>query len=426
MIASWKKAIALTLGIALLLSGLFLGLALFFTHRPGQSLKLQAIERTARILAQRGEYSRNLAVMGPIPADGTGVLGLLWIVDRQGQVLASSTSAPLPPEALPILDRLDRTQFTPQIFDAGSLPWRNKFFATPIPGKPSDTLVIQDLGRGPGISRVKTIGTVFLSLMFFVSLIVWLILRWILKQREALFLRIHEVERSKIELIRNLAHDIRTPLTSLRTASEALQQGSNQAMSASDRETLIRTTYDESIYLTRLVENLLFISELGADRRSKPRKIEAINITALTRKRVEHRQANPRGAEVQIHFESEMSELDYEVSDLHWSRLISNLLENAERHAKTRVIVRLCTLPGGFALEVLDDGPGLPESAIQTYGHQREVQRDPGEPSRFGLGTIIIRSIVEAETGKLIVCNRPTGGLQVRAEFRMPAETPAH
>jgi signal transduction histidine kinase len=475
---SWISLVAMSLGLSLLLSAFFVGLIFSFTYRSGQPLKRLAIERTARVIALQGEYSRNLELLGPLPQDGSGVLGRLWVVDPTGAILASSTTIPLPRETLSLLASLDRTDPVPQVFNTGGLFDGTRLFLTPMPGKSSDTLVIQDLRRGPGWTWLKTVSGIFLGLSFFVCLLVWMIVKWIFRQRsreirsvmqrissgelsarlkvdkidevleissdfnqmadqiERLFKRIQEIETSKIELIRNLAHDIRTPLTSLRAASETLNQDSAKKPNDEDRNSLLKTTHEESVYLGRLVENLLFISELSVERTAHQRAQTPVDLRELTRRRIEQRQINPLRADTNIHFECDFSTIFYPIPDLYWSRLLNNLIENAERHARSAISVSLRQLEDSVQLEVLDDGPGLPEYGLKNYGIERPHRHDHScsgssdrelgvtAPSRFGLGSVIIRSIVENSGGTLRVSNRPTGGLRVCARFPLKQTTP--
>ena len=102
-----------------------------------------------------------------------------------------------------------------------------------------------------------------------------------------------------------------------------------------------------------------------------------------------------------------------------------NLLENAERHARTAVSVSLAHSGAFVILEVSDDGPGVPvedrERIFDRFVRLDEARgRDAGGA---GLGLAITREIVVAHGGEVAVAEAPGGG--ARFVVRLPAAGPA-
>jgi signal transduction histidine kinase len=464
----WLKPLGVSVLTSLTISACFFAVLWMIIHHSGFPTKLQLIARVARILAlprgtpdtqdrdrSRVQYSTNLALFGPIPEDGSGVLGRLWVVDADGQSLASSTTNPVPRDAIPLLTQLDRALDAPVKFKVGSFPHKTQFFLMPIPGQPTHTLVIHDLQRGPVRTWVKSLMIAVLVSTLLISLTTWKLLAWMFQQRsrdvrtlmqrmaagelsarlpvdqmerslglpedfnqmaneiELLVQKVRQIEASKLQLIRNLAHDLRTPLTSLRTAAEALYQNRDK-LETRDFESLTQVTYSESIYLGRLVEDLLFMAELKSqDPIKKP-----LELVSRARTIIEQRQILLKNSNLKLTLHAEHPELHHLISDLHWSRLLTNLLENSERHAESEVNVRINAQEDGFRLEVLDDGPGLSQDQLEKYGIERFTEaRGAGSSMRFGLGAVIIRSLIESSGGTLTVRNRIEGGLHIRADF---------
>jgi signal transduction histidine kinase len=100
-------------------------------------------------------------------------------------------------------------------------------------------------------------------------------------------------------------------------------------------------------------------------------------------------------------------------------RAVRNLVENALRHARTEVVVRI-TLDGDWAsLVVADDGPGF-QADLLEHGVDRFTPGDsPEAHGGAGLGLAIVNAIVRAHDGTLELRNREPSGAVV--EIRLPA-----
>jgi signal transduction histidine kinase len=94
------------------------------------------------------------------------------------------------------------------------------------------------------------------------------------------------------------------------------------------------------------------------------------------------------------------------------------LLDNAVRHARSRVQVRGRADAEGALLEIADDGPGIPE-AWREKALTRGARLDESSPTH-GLGLAIARDFIEASGGTLILAGEAGEGLEVIA--RWPGE----
>src|SRR5262245_36858625 len=97
--------------------------------------------------------------------------------------------------------------------------------------------------------------------------------------------------------------------------------------------------------------------------------------------------------------------------------MLGNLLDNACKWARRRVIVD--SSPAGDALEISvdDDGPGV-EASMRDVVLQRGVRADEAAPGS-GLGLAIARDLAELYGGSIALDGAPAGGL--RARLRLPA-----
>jgi two-component system, OmpR family, sensor kinase len=101
------------------------------------------------------------------------------------------------------------------------------------------------------------------------------------------------------------------------------------------------------------------------------------------------------------------------------ARAVSNLLENAKRHAGGVETLRVETRPGAVAFVVEDGGPGFAkgdEDRVFEPFYKRKSTASNGEES-VGLGLALVKKIAEAHQGRVFAENRPRGGARVGVEF---------
>ena len=105
-------------------------------------------------------------------------------------------------------------------------------------------------------------------------------------------------------------------------------------------------------------------------------------------------------------------------------RLVTNLVDNAVRHARSAVVVRLDREPGRLVVEVTDDGPGI-AAADRSRVFDRFVRLDEArtrqEGTGTGLGLAIARDIAHAHGGDLTVEEPEPGSPGARLVLRLPA-----
>jgi signal transduction histidine kinase len=99
--------------------------------------------------------------------------------------------------------------------------------------------------------------------------------------------------------------------------------------------------------------------------------------------------------------------------------LVRNLLDNAQRHARTRIGLALAEDDGEVVLTIDDDGPGIPperrDEVFERFARLDEA-RTPGD-GRTGLGLAIARDIAERHGGSIVVTEAPIGGARFQARL---------
>lgn len=206
--------------------------------------------------------------------------------------------------------------------------------------------------------------------------------------------------------VSDASHELRSPLTAMRAQIEVNLAHPERADWQSAGQELLQ----DAMRLQRLVEDLLVLAR--ADRPDAAMQREPADIDDLVLREV--RRIRQRGA-VTIDAAA-VSAVQTNVDRDALTRVVHNLLDNAERHARTMVTVSLMSVGDGIELVVRDDGPGVPtmdrERIFERFARSDEARgRDSGGS---GLGLAIAREIAHAHGGTLELLDTDSG-----ATFRL-------
>ncbi|NOZ77592.1 MAG: HAMP domain-containing protein [Acidobacteria bacterium] len=201
------------------------------------------------------------------------------------------------------------------------------------------------------------------------------------------------------------AHDLRSPLTSLRGTLESAL--SSDDVAAKDEK--LAAGIEDVDRMAALVDAALDLAEADAGALSVTRK--DVDLTTLAADMVDLFLPAAEEKGIRLIFRPGAALSINADPDL-LRRALGNLLDNALMHlpAGTQVAVSVRRGDGEAVLAVVDDGPGFP-AALRDRAFQRNVRR-PGSPGR-GLGLAIVRSIAEAHGGGVSLDQPPGGGSRV-------------
>ena len=242
-------------------------------------------------------------------------------------------------------------------------------------------------------------------------------------EREALTAEVVEtnaLRRSddiKTALLRSVSHDLRSPLTAVVAAGDAL---ASPELSTDDRLELADTIVQASRRLARLVDQLLDLSRLQAGA-AEPRQ-DWISLDEVVRAAVEDTGAPER---VRLAIAPDLPLIRADAGQL--QRAIANLVENALRYGEGEpVSVRARVSAGRVLMRVVDHGPGIPlaeQERIFTPFYRGSGAAGQGS----GLGLAIVRGLLEANGGHVHVESLPGQGTSFVVELPLPAavEAPA-
>lgn len=219
-----------------------------------------------------------------------------------------------------------------------------------------------------------------------------------------------EIEEERRLFVGAIAHDLRTPLFSLRGYLEGLEQG--LATTPQKRAQYIQVLREKADVLERLIADLFAYTRAEYLEQTLQRK--PIELAVLLRKTADglRRQAEAKGVTLEVDGPKGQHILDGDEHLL--GRAVENLLDNALRHtpAGGRIEVGWRADGDRATFTVADTGPGI---APRDLPHLFEPMYR-GDPSRSrqtggaGLGLAIARRILRAHGGDLVATNRPGGG----------------
>ncbi|MFJ4921598.1 ATP-binding protein [Streptomyces sp. NPDC088725] len=232
-------------------------------------------------------------------------------------------------------------------------------------------------------------------------------------------------ERSHAELIATVAHELRSPLTSVKGFTATLL--AKWERFTDDQKRLMLETVDaDANRVTRLIAELLDISRIDSGRLEVRR--QPVDIGAAVGRHVQsHTAAGQDPDRFLVRIQQPLPDLWADPDKI--DQILGNLLENAVRHGEGTVTIEVAAAllkhadntARGTAVTVCDEGPGIPEESMgRVFTRFWRGSKRGGT----GLGLYIVKGIVEAHGGTITVGRGPGGGAEFR--FILPVGAPAY
>jgi len=222
-------------------------------------------------------------------------------------------------------------------------------------------------------------------------------------------------DRQRAELVATVAHELRSPLTSVKgfTATLLLKW---ERFTDAQKRLMLETVDADADRLTRLITDLLDIARIDSGRLEIHRQM--VDLTAMVRRHVDGLVAAGQPAErFVVHAHQPVPEIWLDEDKL--DQVFANLLENAVRHGQGSVRIAVDPHNDGVAVTISDEGPGIPEELVGRIFTRfwRDARR-----GGTGLGLYIVKGLIEAHGGTIEVARAPGGGAAFR--FVLPPGTP--
>jgi two-component system sensor histidine kinase ChvG len=206
----------------------------------------------------------------------------------------------------------------------------------------------------------------------------------------------------------DVAHEIRNPLTSLRSAVETLDLVSDPAA----RERLFGILKNDVQRLDRLVTDISNASRLDAELSRDEPKI--VDLDRLVADIVATYGARTRPGEPRVIYQRPTPPGPAAVRgrEVPLGQIFRNLIDHARSFSppNSEVLVAVNRLRGSVLVTISDSGPGIPQENLETVFQRFYTSRPKGQAfgGNSGLGLSIARQIAEAHGGTLIARNRAT------------------
>ncbi|MDA0567569.1 PAS domain-containing protein [Streptomonospora sp. S1-112] len=222
-------------------------------------------------------------------------------------------------------------------------------------------------------------------------------------------------ERGRADLVSTVAHELRSPLTSVKGFTATLL-GKWDRLTDKQKIFMLETVNADADRVTRLITELLSVSRIEAGRLEIRKQV--VDLPDLARKLVAGRVAAGEPAErYRLDVRGPLPELWLDADKI--EQILANLVENAVRHGAGTVTIVIEPHEDGAVVLVRDEGKGIaPEAVPRVFRRFWRTRRRGGT----GLGLFIVKGLIEAHGGAITVGRAPSGGAEFR--FTVPAGTP--
>jgi len=213
----------------------------------------------------------------------------------------------------------------------------------------------------------------------------------------------HAAERMRVDFVANASHELRTPLAAILGFIETLSD-LNVADDRDTRERFLKIMFDEARRMQRLVDDLMSLSRIEAEKYELPRGPVDLAAIVAEVETIFHERHGERGRNVVCQIEPDLPAVNGDSAQL--SQLLHNLVSNSAKYGRpgTPITIRLARGAGSMVtLSVSDEGEGIHPDHIPRLT-ERFYRVDSGRSRAMGgtgLGLAIVKHIVERHRGRL-------------------------
>ena len=224
----------------------------------------------------------------------------------------------------------------------------------------------------------------------------------------------HRGDSQRGELISTLAHELRSPLTSVKGFTSTLLHRWERFSDDQKREMLATVNMDAD-RVTRLIRELLDVSRIDAGRLEVKR--QEFDLAAMAAGIVGRFELQHDGHTFQVAFPGSFPRVYADPDKV--EQVLTNLVENAVKYSDGgTVTVTGSATADAVEVAVADQGVGIPTDQLPLIFTKFYRRAGQGAPSGTGLGLFIARGLVEAHGGRIWADSAPGRGTTLR--FRLP------
>lgn len=205
------------------------------------------------------------------------------------------------------------------------------------------------------------------------------------------------------ELISNISHDLKTPLTAIKGYTEGLMDG--VADTPQKQEKYLKTICMKANDMSVLVDELAYYAKI--DSNTIPYTFKDINLQEYFDDCIEDLALDLEVMNIKVTYENTVDSKVQVVADAEQlKRVINNIIQNAVKYldkAEGKIVVRICDIGDYVQIDIEDNGSGIPTADI-PYIFDRFYRADASRNSRkggSGLGLAISKKVIEDHSGKI-------------------------
>ncbi len=249
-----------------------------------------------------------------------------------------------------------------------------------------------------------------------------------MRQREQVYVHsLEEAANLKSKFITIVSHEIRTPISAIQGYRDLLEMGGLGPLDEPQKEAL--TAMKSHLRdLTRIAEQATQVAQLQGERLQL--NLAPQSIVPIVQRAVGTALAAAPLRKVKVETNVDVAIDPVRVDGELLAQALISLVSNGIRFTRDggRILIVVCEREEQLEIEVLDEGPGIPEDrlghvfdhgfSIHNPLHHHSSSELEFESRGLGLGLAIARAIAEAHSGTIDVTNRPEGGSSFR--IRIP------
>jgi signal transduction histidine kinase len=234
-------------------------------------------------------------------------------------------------------------------------------------------------------------------------------------------IKLRELDTRKDEFITTVAHELKTPLTSIRAFSEILSDDQN--LSLSERKKFLDTITEETVRMTRLIMQVLDLEKFQSGKQMLEMELASLNTIINESVDALKPIINEKNIKLTVDLQKSLPESLMDKDRI--KQVVMNLISNATKfcdQVKGKIMISSYFIDGYLKVNISDNGPGVKEAYWQTIFEPffQVDNQTTKKPVGSGLGLAISKTIVQFHKGNIWVEREPGAG--AKFSFQIPLQ----
>ena len=229
-----------------------------------------------------------------------------------------------------------------------------------------------------------------------------------------------QYDRENKELISNISHDLKTPITAIKGYVEGIMDGVADTPEKMDR--YIKTIYNKTIEMNRLIEELTFYSKIDTNR--IPYTFDKVNVDRYFGDCAEELALDLEEKNIDLRYKNDVDKSTIFIADVEQiKKVVNNIIGNSVKYiGKDKGLIQIHIIDAGdfIQIEISDNGKGIAQKDL-PYIFDRFYRSDTSRNSMqggSGIGLSIVKKIVEDHGGRIWALSKEDEGTTMCMVFR--------